>query len=172
MLQAALRYGIYAGIIGVVLFLFSLLGLKNLSFHAKEIAGYLAIAIALLTIYFGIKHIRNKQNGGVLSFKNALYYGCVIAAVAGIFVGIADVFYVTVIHPGYTQEYLQYLNESVKNSSRTPEQIEKLIQDNTKRIESYTPFSYFTTRFGTVVLMGALESLLFAALLKRKSASQ
>jgi hypothetical protein len=137
-------------------------------FGTREMYSYIAIVVCLFTIYFGIKQIREKHLGGIISFKTALYHGCIMASVAGILIGMFDVIYVTLINPEYSKEYLNYLTEKAKNSGKTEEEITKIIVNDTKRVESTTPFSYFTTMFGIVVFIGAVESLLFSAVLKRK----
>ncbi|MFN0275256.1 MAG: DUF4199 domain-containing protein [Chitinophagales bacterium] len=172
MIQSAIRYGLYAGIIGVILFLISLVGIKDMSFGSREIFGYIAMIVCLFPIYFGVKHIRDKHLGGVISFKTGLYYGSIIAAIAGILVGILDVIYVTVLNPDFAQEYLDYLVEKAKNSGKPQEDIDKMIARSTAQMENASPFFYFLFTFGMIVLIGVLESLIFSAMLKRKSSGK
>ena len=100
------RYGLYASLLILGLSAFSLFILaKSADYSTQEIAGYLTIALSMIFVYFGIRHYRDKVNGGVLRFGEGLKLGILIALIPSICFGLFDILYTQVINPDWSAEY-------------------------------------------------------------------
>jgi len=73
-----LRYGIYAGLVLVGLSIISTSFMYQLGYTGAEILGYAGILIALSFIFFGLRHYRDVQNAGQLTFGQGLKVGTLI----------------------------------------------------------------------------------------------
>jgi len=168
MKNTVVRYGIYGAITICILFLIALYAGKNLSFTAQEIIGYATIAISLVFVFFGIKHYRDHENDGVVSFGKALAIGVLISLFAAIAFGIIDVLYVTYMNPDFTAEYYATLGEQMKNS--LPEAEYKLkLEDLEAQKELFSnPFMSFLLMSSTVLILGFIISLISGVILQRK----
>jgi hypothetical protein len=171
MIKIAGKYGLLSGIMMAALFLLSWYAF-HLDFSASEIFGYTSIVVSLFIIYFGVKNIRDKQLGGVISFQTALLYGCLISVVAGVILGAIDALYVAVLNPGFEQQYAAYLAEQAKNSGKSPAEIEADIKATNALMQSFTPFTYFLLMFATVAIIGIVESIIFSFMLRRSDPRQ
>ncbi|WOD45223.1 DUF4199 domain-containing protein [Hwangdonia lutea] len=104
-----IKYGIFGGITGFVIFLSHLAFAKNLSFSTLEVLGYISIFISLSFIYFAIKHYRDHVNQGVISLGKAITVGLLISVLVGIGIGLADFIYTKFLNPNFFQDYAQML---------------------------------------------------------------
>lgn len=111
MKQTVLKYGGYGAIVGFLIFVIHLALGKNLDFGTLEILGYASIFVSLSFIYFGIKHYRDKINGGSISLGKAILIGVLISVLVGIGIGIADFIYTKYINPDFFEDYKQMLIE-------------------------------------------------------------
>lgn len=164
------KFGLYAFIIGIVLFLCMLYFGSSFDFTTQEVLGYTTIIVALSTVFFGIKHYRDKENNGKLTFKKALSLGLLISIFAGLGIGLIDGFYVSVINPDFFQEYSEASMETLKVAGDT-EKLEEM-KAQMKEFESMSPFmlSLFSggLMFITVMLIGLVISILSGVVLQKK----
>ncbi|MFD1161121.1 DUF4199 domain-containing protein [Hwangdonia seohaensis] len=104
-----IKYGLFGGITGFVIFLSHLTFAKHLSFDTLEILGYISIFISLSFIYFAIKHYRDHVNQGVISLGKAITVGLLISVLVGIGIGLADFIYTKFLNPNFFEDYAQML---------------------------------------------------------------
>lgn len=166
------KFGIYSFVSTFILFQIAFIIGKNLSFGIQEILGYLTIVISLLFVYFGIKHYRDKENQGVLSFKNGMLLGLSITLFVAIGSAIADYIYVTVFHPDFISDYSNYQLEKF-TSSLSPEDLELKRQELLENAETLgKPSIMALVMFLTVFLLGTLITLLSSLFLQTNSKQQ
>ncbi|WP_109301675.1 DUF4199 domain-containing protein [Aquimarina sp. AU474] len=166
------RYGIYSAITICSLSLLGWFLGNNLDYSIQEVIGYTGMVVALLFVFFGIKHYRDKENNGVVSFGKALLIGVLISLIAALAFGILDVIYVKYIAPDFMAEYYAHHVEQLRNTLTEAEfkiEFEKL--EAQKELFSNIFMSFFLM-FATVLIIGFIISLLSALILQRKPTIQ
>ncbi len=168
MKNTVIRYGIYGAITICILFLIALFIGKNLSFTAQEVIGYATMVISLVFVFFGIKHYRDNENDGVVSFGKALLIGVLISLFAAIAFGIIDVIYVTYINPDFTTEYYATIEEQMKSSLPEAEYKVKLTELEAQKELFSSSWMSFLLMSSTVLIIGFIISLISGLILQRK----
>lgn len=171
MLRVSLRYGLFAGLVMSVLSVIFWSGVIDLSAGAQQLAGYGIILLSCCIIYSGIKFIREKVQGGILHFSDALLYGCLMAAIAAIVYAAVNTFFITYIQPDYMQQYYGELINQVQNSGRSEASKKTAIEYYQRQLDNYTPMFNFFLMFGTVITVGVIVTLFSARILKRETAT-
>jgi hypothetical protein len=168
MKSTVVKFGLYGLLTSAVIFLAALTFGKGLSMGTQEVLGYLSIIISLSFVFFGIKHFRDKENNGKVSFKKAFSIGLLISVFVGIGIGVVDFIYTAYINPDFVQEYLDAMVKTME-AELPPEEaaIEKAaLEEQMANFGS----SWFMAllMFSTVFIIGMIVSLLSSLLLQRK----
>ncbi|WP_299884793.1 DUF4199 domain-containing protein [uncultured Lacinutrix sp.] len=168
MKNTVIRYGVYGLLTAAILFLLALTLGKSLNYSAQEIVGYTTMVASLSFVFFGIKHYRDKENNGIVSFGKALKIGVLISLFAGIGFGIIDYIYTTVINPDFATEYLDKTLETMKSTLSAEEfEIEKT--KLTQQMADYGGSGFMAfIMFSSVVIIGFIISLISSLILQRK----
>jgi len=163
-----LRYSLIASIILIVIFSVSFIMMSedNPDYALSELIGYSAMIISLATIFFAIKHFRDRELNGNISFKKALGLGCMIALIVALVFVCFDLFYVAVIDPDFMVKYQAYQVELMEAEGADQDAIDAM----------NTEFEAFQGPMGrvlmelvmlfTVFVIGLIISLISAAVLK------
>ncbi|MEM8846159.1 MAG: DUF4199 domain-containing protein [Bacteroidota bacterium] len=168
MKQTIVKYGIYGAIAICVLFLISWFAFDDLPLSTQEVLGYLSMILSLSFVFFGIKHYRDKQNQGKVSFKNALIIGICISLITALIFGILDVIYVEVLNPDFMETYYaDTLKTMEENMSSEEFSITKVEMEAQKELFA-NPLMTFLFMALTVFVIGFIISLLSALVLQRK----
>lgn len=168
MKNTILRFGFYGLLAGIILFLLALVLGQSLDFGTQEIIGYLSMVSSLSFVYFGIKHYRDKENDGRVTFGKALLIGLLISVLTGIGFGIIDYIYTTVINPDFATEYLDKTLETMK-STLTEEEFLAKKEELKQQMEIYGGSGFMAfLMFITVVIIGFIISLISSLFLQRK----
>ncbi|MBQ4818926.1 DUF4199 domain-containing protein [Aquimarina sp. MMG016] len=168
MKNTILRYGVYSAITIVLLALGGWFLGKNLDYSIQEVIGYTSMVVSLLFVFFGIKHFRDKENNGVVSFGKALLIGVLISLIAALAFGILDVVYIKYINPDFTTEYYAHYVEEMKNSLPAAEFETKLAELEAQKELFSNPIMSFLLMSFTVLIIGFIISLISALILQRK----
>ena len=72
MKTTVIKFGIYGLILAMVIFLSALYFGGDLPYSTQEVLGYTSMVVSLIFLYFGIKHLRDQENGGSVNFGKAL----------------------------------------------------------------------------------------------------
>lgn len=168
MKKTVLRYGLYGAITICVLFLLSWFLGADFDFSTQEIIGYVSMVVALSFVYFGIKHFRDIENNGVLTFKKGLTIGILITLITALAFGIIDVIYVEFINPDFMAEYYTTTIEQLKTTVPAEELQEKLTALEAERALFSNPIMSFLMMAVMVFGIGFIISLISALVLKRK----
>ncbi|MBL4663283.1 MAG: DUF4199 domain-containing protein [Flavobacteriaceae bacterium] len=145
------KYGLFALLTAAVLFLASLVLGNELSYKSQEIIGYTSIIISLSFVFFGIKHFRDKENGGQITFRKAFIIGIFISLFAALGFAIIDYLYTAVINPDFMAEFAANIKEN-----------------GGEMTETYTSTSLALFIFSIVLVIGFIVTLLSAFILQRK----
>ncbi|MGB5359613.1 MAG: DUF4199 domain-containing protein, partial [Eudoraea sp.] len=98
-------FGAYGFFFALLVFLLVLYFGKELESSIQVIIGYVTMTLSSFFIFFGIKHYRDIENNGNVSFGQALLIGILIALIIAIGIAITDYIYTTVLNPGFFDEY-------------------------------------------------------------------
>lgn len=168
MKNTVLRYGVYSAISLCILNLLGWFLGKNLDYSIQEVIGYIGILVSLLFIFFGIKHYRDNENNGLVSFRKALLIGVLITLIASVAFGLLDIVYNKFINPDFVTEYYAHYVEKMKTSLSPSEfQIKLKELEAQKELFSNTYMSFLLMAV-TVFIVGFIISLISAMILQRK----
>ncbi len=162
------RYGIYSAITISLLFIIALFAGKNLDFGTQEIIGYASMVVSLSFVFFGIKHYRDKENHGAVSFSKALVIGILISLFAALAFGIIDIIY-NYLNPDFLTEYYDKTVEDMEANLPPAEFQEKLKEMEAQKALFSSPVMSFFIMSMTVFVIGFIMSLISALILQRKS---
>ena len=169
MKNTVLKYGIYSAIAITALFLIGWFIGKSfdLGYSSQEVVGYISILVSLSFVFFGIKHFRDHENSGKVSFGKALLIGLSISLFASIAFGIVDIAY-RYINPDFVTEYYGHQATALENSLSGVELEAALTKmKEEKELFSSAGMSFLLMAL-TVFMIGIIVSLLSALLLQRK----
>jgi len=169
MKKSILRYSTYGSITLGVLFAFGMLIGGSIDYSTSEIFGYASMIISLLFVFFGIKHFRDKENNGIVSFKKALQIGVLISLIVAIVFGIIDFIYVKFINPDFMTEYYAHSVEQFRTTLSEAEFQVKLEELESQKDLFMNPFLTFLVMTMTVFVLGFIISLISSLILQRKN---
>ncbi|MBT8184733.1 MAG: DUF4199 domain-containing protein [Eudoraea sp.] len=169
MKKAVIRFGLYSAITISVLFILSLTLAGELDYTTQEIIGYASMVVSLGFVYLGIKHFRDKENNGSVSFGKALIIGVLISLFAALAFGILDLIYIKYINPDFTTEYYNRTLSDLEASLPAIEFEEKRAELESEKALFMNPWFSFLLMSMTVFVIGFIISLISALLLQRKN---
>lgn len=173
MKKTALRYGLLSGLTILVLFLatFLIFG-KDQNYGVSEIVGYSIIVLSMLFVFFGIKHYRDHENNGAISFGTGLKLGVLIVLIPAIVFGLYNVLYVAVIDPEFTEKYYSAEIERLR-STLPPADFEKQKANMESQKQMFSnPMFNFLLMFLTVFVIGVIVSVISSLVLRREGTVQ
>ncbi len=148
MKTSVIRFSGYGILVGFAAFLAGL----TFDITTNEAIGYATIVAALLFVYFGIRHFRDKQNNGKVSFKQGIVVGLLISAFTAIGIAAADYIYTAFVNPDFFIEYA----EKIKAENPTAE------------IQEFTSAQAAVFMFAIVFIIGLIISLISSLILQRR----
>lgn len=148
MQKSVIRFSAYGILVGFIAFLAGL----YFDITTNEILGYATIVASLLFVYFGIKHFRDKENQGKLSFKKGMIIGLLITFFTAIGIAIADYIYTAVVNPDFFTEYAEMMKA----------------KDPTVEVYEFTSSQGAIFMFAIVFIIGVIISLISSLILQRK----
>ncbi len=168
MKKTIIRYGLYSLLAAAVLFLLALVLGKGASYSTQEVIGYTTMVVSLTFVFFGIKHYRDRENDGKISFGKALLIGFLISLFAGVGFGIVDYIYTTWINPDFAQEYLTGITAEMK-ATLPADEFETAKAELEQQMEQYSGSGFWAfIMFATVAVIGLVISVISALILQRK----
>jgi len=169
MKKVILRFGLY-GIITICalsVLIWSLVDVVNDT--TGEIIGYSTMVVSLLFVFFGIKHFRDNENNGIVTFGKALLIGILISLMVSLAFGVLDVIYVKFINPDFMTDYYARNLEQLQASLTAEEFVIKKAELESEKEMFLNPFIHFFIMSMMVFLIGFIISLLSALILQRKN---
>jgi len=168
MKNTILRYGLWSVVSIIILFGISSIFLKGVSYSTQEIYGYASIMLSLLFVYFGIKHFRDRENNGLLSFGKGLLIGILITLFAAFAFGLYNVIYVEYINPNFMADYYGKLVEEASKTLSGEELRARIKELNDQKEQFINPVMNFLLMTTTVFMLGIIISVISSLILKRK----
>ena len=169
MKSTALRYGIYAGLLILVLAAIHVFVLMppNISWEMAEVVGYLTMALSMIFVFMGIRYYRDHVNNGYLTFGQGLKLGALIVLVPALTFGLFDILYTQVLHPSFSTEYLAYQVEKIK-ATVPADQLDQKLAKLRKDMEMFgNPVFEFLLMTITVYIVGLIATIISALALRR-----
>lgn len=144
-----------------------------LGWEKSEMGKYAPVAsliILAVSVYLTVLFKRDKDLGGVIRFKEAFVAGISAGFVVGLMVGLFLLVYSQYINPNLVNEMMKEAEDYYKSQPNvTQEQIDRA-KDSVKAM--FSPFGQLTYGIGTTMLVGALISLVCAAIMRKSGGSQ
>lgn len=168
MKKTILRFGAYGSITICILFIISWFVLDHLPMSIQEVLGYASMIVSLSFVYFGIKHYRDKENGGKVGFKKALAIGILISLITALIFGLLDMLYSQVLNPEFMDEYYSEVIPDLKASLPANELDAKLAELEAQREQFSNPIFLFVFMASNVFVIGFIITLLSSLILQRK----
>jgi hypothetical protein len=170
MKKIIIQNGIYSGLANA-----GFMGVSMAYLHISEKyegniwLGYTAMIIAYLFIYFGIKQFRNLINNGKINFIQGFKIGLGISLIASMFYVITW----AMIYHFYMPEFFDKVVEGSINKLKLENLPLAQFELKEKEILSYkamyqNPAYFFLFTFLEIFPVGALSSMIYALILKKK----
>jgi len=162
------RYGLYGGLVIMALFAIdTFVVAKWLGYNGQEIAGYLTMMLSMIFVFFGMRHYRDKENGGELSFGKGLKVGILIVLIPSVCFGLFDLLYTEVINPNWLKDYYGQYMAQIK-ASTPPDKLEAAMQKAKESMQMFSnPLMQFLLMAATVFIIGFIVTIISALTLRR-----
>jgi Protein of unknown function (DUF4199) len=173
MRKTVLTFGLISGVISAVMMLATIPFADKIGFEKAEIIGYTTIVVSALLVFFGIRSYRENVSGGRLTFGRGFAVGILIVLVSNLcYVAAWEVTYFKFM-PDFADKYAAHMVERAKASGASQAKIEKTTREAQQFKEMYrNPAVNVALTFAEVFPIGLGVTLLSAAILRKKSASQ
>lgn len=163
------KYGLIACfiVVGIPAISMSIIGWGTSSFDLGAIIGYSSMIVAMALVYFAMRHYRDKENGGRISFGQGMKIGLSISAMGGIAWGLYNLVFVLWIMPDF---YEQYYAHTSGNAIGSPEFEAGFSAMMEQQGFWYTTFGGTLLMFITVFLIGLVLTAISSVIVQRKVA--
>ena len=160
-----IRFGLIGGIILVILSNIPwLIWGESMSYTTAVSLGYLSVAVALSSIYFGVRKYRDEIGGGVISFGKAFKIGLLTALIPSGFIFVSTVIFYILNGENFQEWAIASMEQSLP-----PEQFQaQMAQIEAMGDLTLNPFFQGFVMFMTVFVIGLLVSLVVAWILKKE----
>lgn len=170
MKKTVLTFGIISGVIVAVLMGINTVFADRIGFDRAIFAGYAAMLVAFLLVFFGIKSYRDNVGDGEISFGRAFTVGILITLITCAFYVVSwEILYYTVLHD-FPEKYGNYLIEKARAAGATPEQMaQELEKVNQMKALLDNPLLASAVIFIAEPLpVGVVMTLISAAILRKR----
>ncbi|HYC29830.1 MAG TPA: DUF4199 domain-containing protein [Chitinophagaceae bacterium] len=170
MKRTILRYGLISSLIIVILFLLEFFIFRSApNYDVQEIFGYTSMIVSMLLVFFGIKHYRDKENNGRLTFGRGMKVGVLIVLIPSVAFGIFNLLYVTVINPGFMKSYYQFYLAKMQQSMPAAEFVKAKAELDAQMAMFSNPIISSLVMAVTVFLIGLIITVISSLILRRNA---
>lgn len=179
MRKTALLNGLAAGLLLSSMFVITLyIGEINNNPSLASTIGNILLMASLSTIFFAIRNVRDRLNGGFISFNQAFRTAMIVVLIGTGCYTITKNTYAFVINPGYIESSI---NKTIKVESEIIRAEKDLSEeDKTKRIKAFesnmnelkSPASFFLSSILDFFPMGLAIAMLCSALMHRSASTK
>ncbi len=168
MLRTILVYGAIAGlIVGVPLSVLTLTMSGQTMMHYGMLIGYLVMLVGLSAVFLGIKHHRDADLGGVITFWAALALGLGISFVAGVIYVIAWEVSCALAHADFAATYARaMIAEQQAKGVSGPALARFKAEMEQFKVQYANPLYRWPETFAEIFPVGVIVSLVSAGLLR------
>lgn len=129
-----------------------------------EIVGYTTMVVAMGLIFFALREHRNRNLGGVMTFRTGFLTGLAVSAVAAVLFGLAAALFYAWLGPERTHEFMQaYV------AAKADDVPAELATYESQRGLWGNPLFQGFVMFATVLPIGLVMSFAAAAVLRTRS---
>ncbi|MBL7925001.1 MAG: DUF4199 domain-containing protein [Bacteroidia bacterium] len=162
-MKIALKYGLIYSAINIIWSLLMYVTDLNRS-DSSWVFNLLALSIPVVCIILAVKEYKATVGGGFMKFSEVFKHGLVIFLVGGIIAAAYSILYVKVIDPDFMDYVMEKQVAGMQEMGMPEDQIEEAINRSAK---FQTPFWMFTWALLGTLFVGAVISLIMAAVLKK-----
>ncbi len=168
MKKTVIKFGLLAFLSGFILFGLPFFLGMGVDYDYGELIGYTAMVLSLLFVYFGIKHYRDNENNGKISFRKTILIGMLITFGSAVGVALFDYIYTSQINPDFASEYLEYSINKMQETL-SAEEVKVKAAELKQQMEDYgSPGFMAFMMFASVVILGFIITLISGLILQRK----
>ena len=174
MKSIVVKYGLLGGlIVAVVLAAGTLYCYSTGKFEGNMLVGFASMALSFSFVFVAIKQVRDKKDGGFISFGKAFKIGILIALVTSTIYVVTWLITYYCFIPDFMEKFTSYTLNKAQASGITPEKL----ATETARMKQYTemyknPLLIILFTYLEILPVGIVVSLIAAAILKRKNKPQ
>jgi hypothetical protein len=164
------RYGLYAGLAELVLFvaIWLLIYVTHISHEVQGNISWANLLLPLVFVYFGIRYYRDRVNNGYISFLGAVKLGLLIVIIPAVSFAIIESVYVLAINPNFYRDISLYDIEQYRKTLPPAQFALKVKEINEQVALDNNPLFNFVLMVLTVGALGVLATLASALLLFRR----
>jgi hypothetical protein len=168
MFRKILTYGAIAGAIAGVWLSISTIAMKEQTPASWSMAiGYLAMLVALSTIFVAVKRQRDIAQGGVIRFWPALAMGLAISLIAGVIYVVVWDLAQALAHYDFASSYAQATVEHAQARGASGAALARVTAEMDQfKVQYANPLYRWPMTFAEIFPVGVLVSLISAALLR------
>ncbi len=159
--NSALKFGLIAGLISILLSL--ILYFTNLQFESWT--KWLSSFLTFILIILGIKSIATENKGSILTFGTLFKAGLIITIILTIVSIVYFIIFTTVIDTDFTNKLIDVQREVLKEKGLSEEQIDRSMRMVEKMM---SPIMMSVVSFFTFLTIGTITSLIGAAIFKKE----
>lgn len=169
MTRAVLKFGVISGLVSAGLMLSYVPFLEKISFTQGAIFGYSGMVVAFLFVYFGVRSLRDREQGGAITFGRAFVAGLLITVVSCLFyVAAWEVVYFKFM-PDFAEKYAAHAMQKQRESGATPEQLAAMQkQMDDFKVQYDNPVYNVAMTFAEPFPVGLVVTMVSALTLRRK----
>lgn len=170
MKRIVLTFGLISGAILAGMLVATMPFFDQIGFDRGMIIGYTTMLLAFLLVFFGIRSYRETIGNGQISFLRALGVGLLIVTVATLcYVVTWEIIYFNYF-TDFGDKYLAYGIEQVRNSGKSPQEIENEIEYMRRMMGLYNSSVLFSAAvtFLEPLPVGLPVSILSALILRKR----
>lgn len=170
MRKTILTFGLIAGIIVTSMMVFSTYQLFTIKekFEPNAIIGYSGMLVAFSFVFLGIRHYREKHNGGIITFEKAFTIGLLIAFIASLFYVVGWLVEYYYFFPDFMDRYIDFVLIQAKSEGQTVEEIQAKLKEMEMYKEWYkNPVLLILLTIAEILPLGIIVGLISALILKR-----
>jgi hypothetical protein len=168
--STALRFGLISGSIILVMILCTapLMGDEK-NFKTVEVVGMCGMALALSMIYFAIRSVRDKLQGGFITFNQAFRAGITVTLISSLVYVAAWMVFFNFIDSSFIDTYTAHQTSMIESGSGTAEEKQMQVKALEIQMDSYRkPLGMFTFTFMEIMPFGFAVTLICCILMKRQ----
>ncbi|MDX2191401.1 MAG: DUF4199 domain-containing protein [Bacteroidota bacterium] len=165
-LSTSLIYGTITGLAAFVWFIGVYYSGANAFYSFQQ---KLSILLQAVAAYFAIKHYRDKQKEGLLSFGEGIIIGMLVALVTALIAGVGIFIFSNYIQPQMITEHVQTLRRymEVNKTELINRSSEEMYKGNLKGVDEVSAFSLALDDFIWKIIRGTMFSILVSLVLRR-----
>lgn len=170
MKKTVLTFGLIAGLIVATIMIISMAACYNdPNFEGSMLLGYAGMLVAFSFIFVGIKNLRDKHYGGVISFGKAFKAGLLIALIASTMYVLAWLVEYYCFVPDFMDKYTAHTLKQAQSSGADAATMAAKAEEMARYKEWYkNPLFVILLTYVEILPLGVVVAFICALILKRK----